>query len=158
MIYSLRLSIQQSTTRTCSADRKMPSDANPQGWDRNYLCFPARLEAAWRGETLGQSAHDTRARISWFSEVRPILGRRINNPVTFEGAGDFKAVRPGGKIEPTYGVRRTLWEADCERALTGEAQDHWRDILIFSDYARPPIRTVSDMEMAPNYNLFFVNP
>jgi transketolase len=70
----------------------------PAGWDRNLPVFPADPKGIAGRDASGQALNVLAQNIPWFLGGSADLGPSNKTTLTFEGAGDFEADNPAGKI------------------------------------------------------------
>ncbi len=84
--------------------------------------------------------------IPWFLGGSADLGPSNKTLLTFEGAGDFQAISPGGK-NLHYGVREHAMGAIVNGLSLSKLRGFGATFFIFSDYVRPAIRLSALMEL-----------
>ena len=118
----------------------------PAGWDRNLPVFPADSKGMAGREASGKVLNVLAQNIPWFLGGSADLGPSNKTLLTFEGAGDFQAISPGGK-NLHYGVREHAMGAIVNGLSLSKLRGFGATFFIFSDYVRPAIRLSALMEL-----------
>src|SRR6267142_2455672 len=108
----------------------------PAGWDRNLPVFPADSKGMAGREASGKVLNVLAKNIPWFLGGSADLGPSNKTLLTFEGAGDFQAISPGGK-NLHYGVREHAMGAIVNGLSLAKLRGFGATFFIFSDYVRP---------------------
>jgi transketolase len=97
-------------------------------------------------EASGKVLNVLAQNIPWFLGGSADLGPSNKTLLTFEGAGDFQAISPGGK-NLHYGVREHAMGAIVNGLSLSKLRGFGATFFIFSDYVRPAIRLSALMEL-----------
>jgi transketolase len=121
--------------------RELPSE-----WDRNLPAFPPDAKGIAGREASGKVLNVLAQSIPWFLGGSADLGPSNKTTLTFPGAGDFEAARPGGK-NLHFGIREHAMAAIVNGMNLSKVRAFGATFFIFSDYARPSIRLSAVMEL-----------
>jgi len=127
----------------------------PQSGIATYLCF-LRLEGHGGREASGKVLNVLAQNIPWFLGGSADLGPSNRTLLTYEGAGDFQAVSPGGK-NLHYGIREHAMGAIVNGLSVSKLRGFGATFFIFSDYVRPAIRLSALMEL-PSISCSLMTP
>src|SRR5467141_1431665 len=118
----------------------------PANWDSNLPVFPADPKGVAGREASGKVLNVLAQNIPWFLGGSADIRQSNKTLLTFEGAGDFQAISPGGK-NLHYGVREHAMGAIVNGLSLSKLRPFGATFFIFSDYARPAIRLSAIMEL-----------
>jgi len=122
----------------------------PDGWDANLPSFPvddkgiAGRDAS--AKVLNVIAQDYPWLIGGSADLAPSTKTRL----TFEGAGDLSAEKPGGR-NLHFGIREHAMGAALNGLALSKLRSYGSGFLIFSDYMKPPMRLSALMELPVIY-------
>jgi transketolase len=118
----------------------------PDGWDRDLPSFPADPRGLAGRDASGQALNALARTVPWLLGGSADLGPSTRTTLTFPGAGDFEADRPGGR-NLHFGVREHAMAAIVNGLSLSKLRAFGSTFVIFSDYARPAIRLAALMEL-----------
>jgi transketolase len=122
----------------------------PRGWDAELPNFPA--------DPKGLASRDSSARVlnaiarnhPWLIGGSADLAPSTKTRLTFEGAGDLEAEKPGGR-NLHFGVREHAMGAILNGIALSKIRAYGSSFLIFSDYMKPPMRLGALMQLPVIY-------
>jgi transketolase len=118
----------------------------PAGWDRNLPVFPADPTGMAGRDASGKVLNVLAQNIPWFLGGSADLAPSNKTRLTYQGAGDFQADSPEGKILH-FGIREHAMGAIVNGLSLSKIRAFGATFFIFSDYARPAIRLAAIMEL-----------
>ncbi len=118
----------------------------PAGWDRNLPSFPADPTGIAGREASGKVLNVLAQNVPWLLGGSADLGPSNKTMLTYEGAGSFQPVTPGGK-NLHYGIREHAMGAVVNGLSLSKLRGYGATFFIFSDYVRPAIRLSALMEL-----------
>jgi transketolase len=118
----------------------------PEGWDLTLPMFPADPKGMAGRDASGKVLNALAQTIPWFLGGSADLGPSNKTTLTFEGAGDFEAGAPGGRMLH-FGIREHAMAAIVNGLSLSKLRPFGATFFIFSDYARPAIRLSALMEL-----------
>jgi len=124
----------------------------PPGWESHLPVFPADPKGLASRESSGKVLNALAKAIPWIVGGSADLAKSNNSKLLFEGAGDFQAKSYQGR-NVNFGVREHAMGAIINGMSLSKLRAYAAGFLIFSDYARTPIRLASLMEV-PLFYIF----
>src|SRR5207253_8591246 len=124
----------------------------PEGWDRDLPEFPLDPKGLATRESSAKVLNAVAKNIPWFVGGAADLAPSTKTRLTFEGAGDFSAGNYGGR-NFHFGIREHAMGAILNGMALSKVRGYGSGFLIFSDYARAPIRLSAIMEI-PTIHVF----
>jgi len=118
----------------------------PDGWDSDIPVFPADEKGIASRDSSGQVLNAVAARVPWLLGGAADLAPSTKTRLTFDGAGDFQADDRSGR-NFHFGVRENASAAIANGLAVSKLRPFWSGFLIFSDFARGPIRLSALMEI-----------
>jgi len=118
----------------------------PIEWDRNLPVFPPDARGIAGRDASGKVLNVLAQNIPWFLGGSADLGPSNKTTLTFAGAGHFQAESPSGK-NLHFGIREHAMAAIVNGLSLSKLRAFGATFFIFSDYARPPIRLATLMEL-----------
>jgi transketolase len=118
----------------------------PEGWDRNLPVFPADPKGLAGREASGKVLNLLAQNIPWLIGGSADLGPSNKTTLTFEGAGHFQAINPGGR-NMHFGIREHAMGAIVNGLSLSKLRGFGASFFVFIDYARPAIRLSALMEL-----------
>ena len=117
----------------------------PEGWDRDIPSFPAGEKAVPTRSASGQALNAVGRRVPWLvGGAADLTGSTATGLA--EEAGVFTAADPGGRYLH-FGIREHGMAAVVNGLSLSKLRPYGATYLIFSDYAREPIRLSALMEI-----------
>jgi transketolase len=118
----------------------------PDGWDAGLEPFPADAKGMGGRESSGLVLNALAQRHPWLVGGSADLAPSTKTRLTFDGAGDFSAEdRLGRNLH--FGIREHAMHAILNGLSLSKLRPFGSQFLIFSDYARTPIRLSALMEL-----------
>jgi transketolase len=124
----------------------------PDGWDRDIPAFPADPKGVSGRDASGKVLNAVAGRVPWLLGGSADLSPSTKTRLTFEGAGDFSAEDRSGR-NLHFGIREHAMGAIVNGLSLSKLRAYGSGFLIFSDYARTPIRLSAIMEI-PTITIF----
>jgi transketolase len=130
------------------ADRidRMQRRELPDGWDAHVPAFPADAKGLASRDSSGKVLNAIAPNYPWLIGGAADLAPSTKTRLTFEGAGDLEADKPGGR-NLHFGVREHAMGAILNGLALSKVRAYGSGFLIFSDYMKPPIRLGALMEL-----------
>jgi transketolase len=122
----------------------------PAGWDTDLPAFPADPKGLASRDSSGKVLNAIASRYPWLIGGSADLAPSTKTRLTFEGAGDLEADRPGGR-NLHFGVREHAMGAILNGLALSKIRAFGSGFLIFSDYMKPPVRLSALMELPVVY-------
>jgi transketolase len=122
----------------------------PAGWDTGLPDFPADPKGLASRDSSGKVLNAIASHYPWLIGGSADLAPSTKTRLTFEGAGDLEADRPGGR-NLHFGVREHAMGAILNGLALSKIRAFGSGFLIFSDYMKPPIRLSALMELPVVY-------
>jgi transketolase len=122
----------------------------PAGWDTDLPGFPADPKGLASRDSSGKVLNAIASHYPWLIGGSADLAPSAKTRLTFEGAGDLEADRPGGR-NLHFGVREHAMGAILNGLALSKLRAFGSGFLIFSDYMKPPIRLSALMELPVVY-------
>ncbi len=120
----------------------------PNGWDKNLPSFPADAKGAATRDSSGKVLNVLAQNIPWLmggaADLAPSTKTLINNEGSFE-AGSY------GSRNFHFGIREHTMCSILNGLALSKIRSYGSSFLIFSDYARPPMRLAALMEIPVIY-------
>jgi transketolase len=124
----------------------------PEGWDRFLQEFPADPKGIAGRDASGRVLNALAQGVPWLVGGSADLAPSTKTRLTFDGAGDFGAeCRDGRNLH--FGIREHAMGAILNGLSLSKVRPFGSGFLIFSDYARTPIRLGALMEI-PTIHVF----
>ncbi len=124
----------------------------PAGWDKDIPVFPADAKGLAGREASGKVIQAVGKSVPWLIGGSADLNPSTKTRLTFDGAGDFEAGSYAGR-NFHFGIREQGMAAALNGMSLCKVRPYGSGFMIFSDYARPPIRLSSIMEI-PTIHVF----
>jgi transketolase len=124
----------------------------PEGWDRDLPEFSADAKGVSGRDASGKVLNALAQNVPWLLGGSADLSPSTKTRLTFEGAGDFSAEDRSGR-NLHFGVREHAMGAIVNGLSLSKIRPYGSGFLIFSDYARTPIRLSAIMEI-PTITIF----
>jgi transketolase len=118
----------------------------PDGWDAEIPSFPADEKGVATRKASGEALNAVARRVPWLVGGSADLTGSTNVALTFDGAGTFSAQDRSGRYLH-FGVREHGMSATVNGLSLSKLRPFGSTYLIFSDYAREPIRLSAIMEI-----------
>ncbi len=131
---------------------KMQRRELPDGWDSNIPSFPPDEKGLGGRESSGKVLNAIAGNVPWLVGGAADLAPSTKTRLTFEGAGDFSADDYSGR-NLHFGVREHSMHAIVNGLSLSKLRAFGSQFMIFSDYARTPIRLSAIMEL-PAIHIF----
>jgi transketolase len=122
----------------------------PDGWDKGLPTFEPDPKGLATRDSSGKVLNAVARNVPWLIGGAADLAPSTKTRLTFEGAGDFQAETPGGR-NLHFGIREHAMAAICNGLSLSKIRPFGSTFLIFSDYARNPIRLSALMEIPVIY-------
>ena len=124
----------------------------PEGWDAAIPTFPADPKGIASRDSYGQVLNAVAKGVPWLLGGAADLAPSTKTRLTFDGAGDFQPDDRDGR-NFHLGIREHASAAIANGMTLSKLRPFWSGFLIFSDYARAPIRLSALMEI-PTIHVF----
>jgi transketolase len=118
----------------------------PEGWDDQIPEFPADGKPIATRVASGQALNAVARRVPWLVGGSADLTGSTNTGLTFKEAGVFDAENRGGRFLH-FGIREHGMASTVNGLSLSKLRPYGSTYLIFSDYARQPIRLSALMEI-----------
>ena len=118
----------------------------PDGWDANLPDFEPDAKGLGSRESSGKVLNALAQNVPWLIGGAADLAPSTKTRLTFEGAGDFSAEDRSGR-NFHFGIREHAMHAILNGLSLSKLRPFGSQFLIFSDYARTPIRLSAIMEI-----------
>jgi transketolase len=118
----------------------------PDGWDRDIPTFETDAKGMGGRESSAIVLNAIAANVPWVLGGSADLAPSTKTRLTFEGAGDFSAENYAGR-NLHFGIREHAMHSILNGMSVSKLRPYGSQFLIFSDYARTPIRLSSIMEL-----------
>jgi transketolase len=118
----------------------------PAGWESALPVFPADAKGVAGRDSSAKVLNAVAQKIPWLLGGSADLAPSTKTRLTFEGAGDFEAASRGGR-NFHFGIREHAMGAILNGLSLTKIRPYGSGFLIFSDYARAPIRLSALMEL-----------
>jgi transketolase len=118
----------------------------PEDWDAEIPTFPADPKGIASRESSGEVLNAVAKRVPWLIGGAADLAPSTKTLLEFEDAGDFgPGHREGRNFH--FGIREAASAAIANGLAVSKLRPYWSGFLIFSDFARGPIRLSALMEI-----------
>jgi transketolase len=121
--------------------RELPAD-----WDAGLPVFAADPKGLATRDSSGKVLNAIAAHCPWLLGGAADLDPSTKTRLTFEGAGDLEANKPGGR-NLHFGIREHAMGAILNGLALSKLRSFGSTFLVFSDYMKPPIRLSALMEL-----------
>jgi len=121
--------------------RELPAD-----WDAGLPVFAADAKGLATRDSSGKVLNAIASHYPWLIGGAADLDPSTKTRLTFEGAGDLEADKPGGR-NLHFGVREHAMGSIVNGLALSKLRSFGSTFLIFSDYMKPPIRLSALMEL-----------
>lgn len=118
----------------------------PNGWDKDIPVFPADPKGVAGREASAKVQNAIAKNIPWMVGGSADLAPSTKTRLTFEGAGDFLPDNYHGR-NMHFGIREHAMSSILNGMALSKIRSFGSQFLIFSDYARNPIRLAAIMEL-----------
>jgi transketolase len=118
----------------------------PAGWDAKLPVFAADAKGLATRDSSGKVLNAIAPHYPWLIGGAADLAPSTKTRLTFEGAGDLEADKPGGR-NMHFGIREHAMGAILNGLAVSKIRPFGSGFLIFSDYMKPPIRLSALMEL-----------
>jgi transketolase len=118
----------------------------PDGWDKSLPVFPADPKGVSGRDASGKALNALAQTVPWLIGGSADLAPSTKTRLTFSGAGDFQADNFGGR-NFHFGIREHAMTSILNGLSLSKIRPYGSGFLIFSDYARGPIRLSALMEL-----------
>jgi len=118
----------------------------PDGWDKDIPTFEPDAKGMGGRESSGKVLNAIAQNVPWLIGGSADLAPSTKTRLTFEGAGDFEADDYAGR-NFHFGIREHAMHAILNALSVSKLRPYGSQFLIFSDYARTPIRLSAIMEV-----------
>src|SRR5712691_9436400 len=125
---------------------KMQRRELPDGWDKDIPTFEPDEKGLGGRESSGKVLNAIAQNVPWLIGGAADLAPSTKTRLTFDGAGDFSADDYSGR-NLHFGVREHSMHAMLNGISLSKLRPFGSQFLIFSDYARTPIRLSAIMEL-----------
>jgi len=124
----------------------------PEGWESSIPVFPADPKGMGGRDSSAKVLNAVAQKVPWLLGGSADLAPSTKTRLTFEGAGDFTPDNHGGR-NFHFGIREHAMTSILNGLSLSKIRPYGSGFLIFSDYARNPIRLSALMEI-PVINIF----
>ena len=124
----------------------------PEGWDAKIPEFPADPKGVAGRDSSAKVLNALAQTVPWLIGGSADLAPSTKTRLTFEGAGDFEAGSYAGR-NFHFGIREHAMGSILNGLSLSKIRPYGSGFLIFSDYARAPIRLSAIMEL-PTIHIF----
>ena len=111
-----------------------------------FRVFAADAKGLATRDSSGKVLNAIASHYPWLIGGAADLAPSTKTRLTFEGAGDFEADKPGGR-NLHFGIREHAMGAIVNGLALSKLRSFGSTFLIFSDYMKPPIRLSALMEL-----------
>jgi len=118
----------------------------PEGWDEDIPTFPTDADGVAGRDASQKVLNAIAKRVPWLMGGSADLAPSTKTRLTFEGAGDLSREQPGGR-NLHFGVREHAMTSILNGLSLCKLRPYGSQFMIFSDYARAPIRLGAIMEI-----------
>jgi len=124
----------------------------PEGWEKSIPVFPTDPKGMGGRDSSGKVLNAIAQAVPWLIGGSADLAPSTKTRLTFEGAGDFTPENHGGR-NFHFGIREAAMTCIVNGMALSKIRAYGSQFLIFSDYARSPIRLSAIMEI-PSIQIF----
>jgi transketolase len=118
----------------------------PEGWEKSLPSFSADPKGVSGRDASGRVLNALAQSVPWLIGGAADLAPSTKTRLTFEGAGDFQSDSYGGR-NLHFGIREHAMHSILNGLSLSKLRPYGSQFLIFSDYARGPIRLSALMEL-----------
>jgi transketolase len=118
----------------------------PEGWEKALPLFPADPKGVAGRDSSAKVMNAIAQKVPWMIGGSADLAPSTKTRLTFEGAGDFTAENHAGR-NFHFGIREHAMGSILNGLALTKVRAYGSGFLIFSDYARGPIRLSALMEL-----------
>jgi transketolase len=118
----------------------------PDGWDKDIPTFEPDAKGMGGRDSSGKVLNAIAQNVPWLIGGSADLAPSTKTRLTFEGAGDLEADNYAGR-NLHFGIREHAMHAILNALSVSKLRPYGSQFLIFSDYARTPIRLSAIMEV-----------
>lgn len=122
----------------------------PDGWDKNLPVFPADAKGLATRDSSGKVLNVLAQNVPWLMGGSADLAPSTKTLLTFPGAVDFEAGQYNGR-NFHFGIREHAMCSILNGMSLSKIRPYGASFLIFSDYAKPPMRLAAIMEIPAIY-------
>ena len=122
----------------------------PNGWDKNLPVFPADTKGLATRDSSGKVLNVLAQNVPWLMGGSADLAPSTKTLLTFPGAVDFEAGQYNGR-NFHFGIREHAMCSILNGMSLSKIRPYGASFLIFSDYAKPPMRLAAIMEIPAIY-------
>jgi transketolase len=130
---------------------KMQHRELPDGWDKDLPSFPADAKGVAGRDASAKVLNAVAKNVPWLIGGSADLAPSTKTRLTFEGAGDLTPEHNGRNLH--FGIREHAMGAILNGLSLSKVRPFGSGFLIFSDYAKAPIRLSALMEI-PTIHVF----
>jgi transketolase len=124
----------------------------PDGWDKDLPVFPPDPKGVAGRDASAKVLNALAKNVPWLIGGSADLSPSTKTRLTFESAGDFEAGSYSGR-NMHFGIREHAMGSILNGLALSKVRPYGSGFLIFSDYARAPIRLSAIMEI-PTIHIF----
>jgi transketolase len=125
---------------------KMQRRELPDGWDQDIPVFPTDPKGVAGRDASAKVQNAIAKNMPWLMGGSADLAPSTKTRLTFDGAGDFTASSYSGR-NLHFGIREHAMSSILNGMALSKLRAYGSQFLIFSDYARTPIRLAALMEI-----------
>ena len=118
----------------------------PEGWDQSLPVFPADPKGVSGRDASGKVLNAVAQSVPWLIGGSADLAPSTKTRLTFQGAGDLQSDNYGAR-NLHFGIREHAMHSILNGLSLSKIRPYGSGFLIFSDYARAPIRLSALMEL-----------
>jgi len=122
----------------------------PDGWDKNLPVFPADAKGLATRDSSGKVLNVLAQNVPWLMGGSADLAPSTKTLLTFPGGVDFEAGQYNGR-NFHFGIREHAMCSILNGMSLSKIRPYGASFLIFSDYAKPPMRLAAIMEIPAIY-------
>ncbi len=118
----------------------------PEGWEKSIPVFPADPKGMGGRDSSAKVLNAVAQAVPWLIGGSADLAPSTKTRLTFDGAGDFTPENHAGR-NFHFGIREAAMASIINGMSLSKIRSYGSGFLIFSDYARGPIRLSAIMEI-----------
>ncbi|HWE52478.1 MAG TPA: transketolase [Bryobacteraceae bacterium] len=118
----------------------------PEGWEKSIPVFPTDPKGMGGRDSSAKVLNSVAQVVPWLIGGSADLAPSTKTRLTFDGAGDFTPENHGGR-NFHFGIREAAMASMLNGMSLSKVRPYGSGFLIFSDYARGPIRLSALMEI-----------
>ena len=122
----------------------------PEGWDHELPIFPADAKGLASRESSGKVLNILARKVPWLLGGSADLSPSTKTSLTFDEGGGFSSANYAGR-NLHFGIREHVMGAILNGLALSKVRSFGSTFLVFSDYARAPIRLSALMEIPVIY-------